>query len=157
MPKLDIDFDPAVIAHLVSAREGDTISISISVKKKEEAAISPDPAASKPRGPLAPLMKVGWIKAGDELYFHQSRADRTGRATVLADGKLVVEGQPLPFSSPSDAAMSVTGSNINGWTLWHLRSEDGFNPTLAELRKRLEAEEKLLYESTVTPAVDPSL
>lgn len=152
MPTLNIDLDATVLAHLVSAGDGDTINISITLGERK--VVNPDPAFSKPRGPLASLMEAGLLSAGDQLYFHQSRANRTGRATLTVDGQLIVEGHSRPISSPSAAAELVTGKIINGWTLWHLG--DGSGPTLDALRKRLQAQEDLLYETTVMPSVDPS-
>lgn len=133
MPTLNIHLDPTVIAHLANAGNGDTVNISIALGEKT---IEPAAVTTKPTGPLAPLMKAGLLEAGEELAFHQRRAKRTGRATVTADGQLIVEGHPKPLSSPSKAAQAVTGNVINGWTLW--RTEGGSGPTLDDLRKLLE-------------------
>lgn len=132
MTTLNINLDPSVIAHLSSASAADVINISITLG---ETAVEPVAVTPKPTGPLADLMNAGLLKANDKLAFHQRRANRTGRATVTADGQLIVDGHPKPFSSPSKAAEAVTGNVINGWTLWH--TDNGAGPTLDELRNRL--------------------
>jgi hypothetical protein len=81
-------------------------------------------------------MRAGLLQPGAVLTFRQRRANRSGRAVVTADGRLVVDGQPSPFPSPSKAAEAVTGNIINGWTLW--RTPDG--STLDQLRQKLDAE-----------------
>jgi site-specific DNA-methyltransferase (adenine-specific) len=131
MPTLKIDFDSAFLAHLTSASGNDTIHITLSLGSSEQAATAPAPAV--PHGPLAELMKGGLLAADTVLTFHQRRANRSGRAVVTGEGRLIVDGHASPFSSPSKAAEAVTGNVINGWTLWHL--PDG--TTLDELRKRL--------------------
>jgi hypothetical protein len=129
---LNINFDSAVLAHLSGAGPDDVINISISLGEK---AIEPAPKM-RFTGPLAELMEAELLKPGDKLAFHQRRARRTGRATVLGDGRLAVNGNSEAFWSPSKAAQAVTGNVINGWTLW--RKDDGEGLTLDELRQRLE-------------------
>ncbi|MFE7529116.1 DUF4357 domain-containing protein [Kitasatospora sp. NPDC057542] len=132
MPTLSIHFDPAVLAHLVNASGDETVHVTLALAQG-----TPDPtapAATVVRGPLAELMKAGKLTAGTELTFHQPRTGRSGRAVVTADGQLVVDGHAKPFSSPSKAAEAVTGSVINGWTLWHLPGGRG---TLDDLRREL--------------------
>lgn len=133
MTTLNINLDPTVLAHLRSAGSADVINISITLGDK---AVEPAPV-SAPRytGPLADLMEAGLLKPGDKLAFHQRRAKRTGRARVLSDGQLAVQGCSTAFSSPSKAAEAVTHNVINGWKLW--RIDDGEGPTLDELRDRL--------------------
>jgi hypothetical protein len=131
MAVLNINFDSAVLAHLSGAGPDDVINISISLGEK---AVEPAPKM-KFTGPLARLMEAELLKPGDKLAFHQRRAQRTGRATVLSDGRLAVNGHSEAFWSPSKAAEAVTLNVINGWTLW--RTKDGQGETLAELRNRL--------------------
>ncbi|MFE5549906.1 DUF4357 domain-containing protein [Streptomyces sp. NPDC056534] len=50
---------------------------------------------------------------------------------MTAEGRLIVEGHPTPYTSPSKAASAVTQSTVNGWTLW--RTADG--RTLDALRR----------------------
>lgn len=132
MPTLKIDLDPTVLASLASAGSNGVINISVSLGERPA---EPAPAAPRVTGPLADLMNSGLLRAGEELSFHQRRANRTGRAVVTEDGQLIVKGHPKPFTSPSKAAAAVTGNVINGWTLW--RTSNGRGPTLDELRERL--------------------
>jgi hypothetical protein len=135
MTVLNIHLEPEVLAHLSSAGSTDVINISISLGAKP---VEPEPVKAKLSGPLADLMEAGLLKADEKLAFYQRRAKRTGRATVTADGQLIVEGQAKVFSSPSKAAAAVTGNVINGWTLW--RTQNGEGSTLDELRQRLNAQ-----------------
>ncbi|THA69983.1 DUF4357 domain-containing protein [Streptomyces sp. A0958] len=135
MPTLSINFDPAVIAHLVNANGDDTVHVTLTLGTEGQ---SSTPRPVVPHGPLADLMKAGLLKAGTELTFHQRRANRSGHAVVTADGQLVVDGHALPYPSPSKAAEAVTGNVINGWTLWHVANVEG-GPTLDALRRKLEA------------------
>lgn len=130
MTTITINLDPTVLAHLVSGTDPLNISITMG-----DPPVTPTPTPSLPQGPLAPLMNAGLLQAGEVLGFHQRVANRRGRATVKADGRIVVEGESLPFTSPSKAAEAVTGNVINGWTLWH--TQNGKGPTLDALRDQL--------------------
>ncbi|MER6463820.1 restriction system modified-DNA reader domain-containing protein [Streptomyces sp. NPDC001288] len=134
MPTLSIDFDPAVIAHLMNASGDATVHVTLTLGT---GGTSPSASSSPvvPRGPLADLMEAGLLTAGTVLTFYQRRLKRSGRAVVTADGQLVVDGHATPFPSPSKAAQAVTGNVINGWTLWHV--ENG--TTLDGLRRELES------------------
>lgn len=44
-------------------------------------------------------------------------------ATVLPDGRIVVEGEI--FNSPSGAGGQVSGNEVNGWTFWEAETENG--------------------------------
>ena len=134
MPTLSINFDPAVIAHLMSASGDDTVHVTLTLGNGDATASPAKPV--DPHGPLADLMKAGLLKAGTVLRFHQRRANRSGRAVVTSEGQLVVDGHATLFPSPSKAAEAVTGNVINGWTLWHV---EGGGPTLDALRRELES------------------
>ncbi|MEU2540254.1 DUF4357 domain-containing protein [Streptomyces iakyrus] len=130
MATLTIHFDPEVLAHIVAAGAEGAVEVNVSLGGSAGAAkATPVPAT----GPLAPLMVAGLLRANDVLTFRQTRAKRSATAIVQPDGQLIVEGKATPFPSPSKAASAVTGSAINGWTLWRLR--DG--RTLDELRNEL--------------------
>lgn len=132
MPTLSINFDPALIAHLMKASGDDTVHVTLTLGAGDKQS---SPRQVVPHGPLADLMQADLLKAGAVLSFHQRRANRSGRAVVTPDGQLVVDGHATPYPSPSKAAEAVTGNVINGWTLWHL--EDG--RTLDVLRRELES------------------
>ncbi|MEW1551841.1 DUF4357 domain-containing protein [Streptomyces tsukubensis] len=133
MATLSIHFDPAVLARLTSASGDETIHVTLSLGGESPT----EPAAPVvPHGPLAALMQAGLLAPDTVLTFHQRRANRSGRAVVTADGRLIVDGHSSPFPSPSKAAEAVTGNIINGWTLWH--TPDG--STLDQLRRQLDAQ-----------------
>ena len=54
--------------------------------------------------------------AGTEFRARYKGHVHTGR---VEDGVLVVNGNR--FDSPSPAAMSITGNNVNGWKFWECR------------------------------------
>ncbi len=82
-------------------------------------------AASASRVTLADLIGAGLILPGTVIYARSG--ERT--ATVLADGRLDLDG--TPFESPSGAAKAITGYTINGWT--YFRLERGGTRSLTDL------------------------
>ncbi|MFE7358157.1 DUF4357 domain-containing protein [Streptomyces sp. NPDC057543] len=139
MPIVSLHFDSSFLAKLAAAAPDETIHITLSIDTASPLSTSPpqDSAAGQavaPQGPLAELLLQGLLQPGDVLSFQQRRAGRQATATVTAEGRLIVEGHPTPYTSPSKAAIAVTGSPINGWTLW--RTADG--RTLDALRNELQ-------------------
>jgi hypothetical protein len=139
MATLHISLDLDAVADAVrTAGPGGSVSLAITVNPNT--GTSPAPAtAVTPRGPLAPLLQARLLNDGDRLRFEQPRAGRTAYATVHATGRLSVDGKVGTFTSPSKAASAVTGSQINGWTLWH---KEGDGRTLDQLREELDASEE---------------
>ncbi|MBK3642189.1 DUF4357 domain-containing protein [Streptomyces sp. MBT33] len=138
MPTVSLHFDSSLIARLAAAGPEETVHITLSLDLAPHGATegdAPGPErAVAPQGPLAELLLKGLLKAGDTLSFQQRRAGREAVATVAADGRLIVEGQSVPYTSPSKAASAVTGTASNGWVLW--RTADG--RTLDALRQQLQ-------------------
>jgi len=137
LPTVSLHFDSSVIARLAAAGPDETVHITLSVDVAPDSA--PDGASGPartvvPQGPLAELLLKGLLEAGDTLSFQQRRAGREALATVTADGRLIVDGQAVPYTSPSKAASAVTGTSSNGWVLW--RTADG--RTLDALRQQLQ-------------------
>ena len=135
MPTVHITFDSDVIDSITAAGPDGSVSLTINVSAALTKPPTPSASSVTPRGPLAPLLLAGRLHPGDRLRFEQSRAGRTAYATVRADGKLKVDGKSSTYPSPSRAASAVTGSQINGWTLWRLEKN---GRTLAELRDLLD-------------------
>jgi hypothetical protein len=137
LPTVSLHFDSSLVARLAAAGPDETVHITLSVDVvpgiAQDGGVSGEGRAVAPQGPLAELMLKGLLKAGDTLSFQQPRAGREAVATVTADGRLIVEGKAVPFSSPSKAASAVTGTASNGWALW--RTADGM--TLNVLRMQL--------------------
>ena len=83
-------------------------------------------------GRLAGLLEAGLLTSGAKLVSLDARWP--GEATVTAEGRIDVAGEP--YSSPSGAAKALTGRKAeSGWDFWAVESADG--PTLSELRNRL--------------------
>ncbi|MEU9737240.1 DUF4357 domain-containing protein [Streptomyces sp. NPDC048002] len=137
MPTVSFHFDRYILDRLTTAAPDETIHITLSIDTAPHSASSnANPSASQavaPQGPLAELLLRELLHAGDVLSFQQRRAGRQATATVTAEGNLIVEGHSTPYKSPSKAAIAVTGSPINGWTLW--RTQEGL--TLDALRNQL--------------------
>jgi hypothetical protein len=69
---------------------------------------------------LLQLITSGRLPSGTALHHRGFRhADHTVRATVVENG-ILFDGHT--YSSPSGAARSITGSEVNGWTFWKLPS-----------------------------------
>jgi site-specific DNA-methyltransferase (adenine-specific) len=128
MPSFTISLDPEILK--LAMEKDETIEIHLSVKPPSST-MSTNQISVSPRGPLADLITSGRLTAGERLIFSQPRANRTAIATVRADGGLEVQGKTGVFWSPSKAAAAITGSQINGWTVWR-KADDG--RTLDELR-----------------------
>jgi hypothetical protein len=69
---------------------------------------------------ISDLLGAGLLSAGQELIPRQ-RKFVNRRATVLADGRLEVDGRS--FHTPSGAASHIAGGNRNGWAYFYLDSE----------------------------------
>lgn len=59
----------------------------------------------------------------------------------VQDGMLVVRGQR--YDSPSAAAMSITGNNVNGWKFWQSRRPGGITWMDISSLRRSEARAKV--------------
>lgn len=131
MPTFSFTIDHQILTAAMDRGEPIDIRLRINLPG-EELPQGPRPMV---RGPLAGLIEAGLLSIGDTLQLHQSRANRTGVATVEPDGSLSVEGKAGTFPSPSKAAGAVTGGQVNGWILWR-RESDG--KTLDDLRAELD-------------------
>lgn len=136
MPNVNLHFSSSLVERLAAAGPDETIHIALSIDAVLDSPPTADAAERRvaPQGPLAELLLKGVLKAGDVLSFQQRRAGREAVATVVADGRLVVEGHATAYTSPSKAASAVTQSPANGWVLW--RTADG--RTLDALRQQLQ-------------------
>ncbi|MGQ7754801.1 restriction system modified-DNA reader domain-containing protein (plasmid) [Streptomyces sp. WC2508] len=139
MPTVSFHFDRSFLDKLTAAAPDETIHITLSIDTAPPPSASPAQESTAgqavaPQGPLAELLLQGLLDPGDVLSFQQRRAGRQATATVTAEGRLIVEGHATPYTSPSKAAIAVTGSPINGWTLW--RTKKGI--TLDALRNQLQ-------------------
>lgn len=55
------------------------------------------------------------------------------KGTVNPDGTITVNGKT--FNSPSRAGKEITGREVDGWTFWYYKKEDGTHEKINELRK----------------------
>jgi modification methylase len=88
-----------------------------------------DQRRTAPRVPFARLVEVGWIRAGQKLYFLQQPE---ASALVRADGKLVA-GDFVGSIHQTGRHLSG-GKPCNGWTHWFYRDEAGELRLIDELR-----------------------
>lgn len=124
MTTVSLDLPPAAASALATALDQVAAVLRSAGRSSAPTVASPAPAAAvsapplRLRGKLAPLLRSGALVAGDRLTFTQPRAGRVAYATVEADGAIVVDGVSRRFYALSTAAGTVTGSAIDGWTLW---------------------------------------
>jgi hypothetical protein len=79
---------------------------------------------------LADLIKVGKLRAGDELVLHRRSAPDI-RASLEADGTIRWRGKA--FETPSTAAREALAvGSVDGWLRWRVTRLGG--RTLADLR-----------------------
>ena len=116
MPAIEVDFDvyKALTARRPSedVSENDVLRELLRLSPRKDASVSAP--GSSPEGEW--VAKGVRFPAGTEL-----RATYKGK-TYLArveSGALVLNGER--FDSPSAAAMSITGTPVNGWTFWEGR------------------------------------
>ncbi len=97
--------------------------------------VASDPQPDWPRITPADLIETGLIEADDELIWERPRLGATYRATITANGEIMLE-DGRTFSSPSGAAKAA--ANIpayNGWNAWKVvRTGKMFNDLWAEAR-----------------------
>lgn len=115
MYTIEIDFN--VFKKLTAMRETETMTYNDVLRKMlglgplAMAAPRAEPPEGKP-----------WVVKG-VVFPHgtEFRANRKGQVYQgrVENGALVVNGKR--FTSPSAAAMSITGSPINGWIFWECR------------------------------------
>lgn len=110
---VSIDFEvfKALTARLKSPSDSYNSVLRRELKLGESASVAADLASGRP-----------WVAEGvsfphgTEFRATYKRVTHTGR---VEDGALVVKGRR--FSSPSPAAIGVTGNSVNGWKFWECR------------------------------------
>ena len=115
MPQIDIDFDvfKALTARRTSEdmTENDVLRQLFNLGKKTSSPTRTDSPA-----PDDWVTKGVRLPSGTELRSTYKGKSYIGR---VISGALVLQGQR--FDSPSAAAMSITGSAVNGWTFWEYK------------------------------------
>jgi len=82
---------------------------------------------------LADLMTAGLLSEGDRLVFRRPRLGELYEVVLSADGRLRSEGSEVAYSTPSAAAVALSGGPVDGWYAW--RTESG--RLLDDLRQEL--------------------
>ncbi|MFC4336833.1 restriction system modified-DNA reader domain-containing protein [Salininema proteolyticum] len=83
-------------------------------------------------GALKPLLDAGYVAAGDKLVWKQRKKGVTHRATIEANGWIVLKDGES-YDTPSGAAAAACGRRQPGWGVWkHSRTKK----TLLELKAR---------------------
>ena len=113
MPQIDIDFE--VFKELTNRRAKESVTYNDVIRGLlKMPAEKPTERASNGGRPW--IVSDTSFPTGSEF-----RAEYKGQiySGTAKDGKLEVNGGL--FSTPSAAAMSITGSNVNGWRFWKCR------------------------------------
>ncbi|MCY9784202.1 hypothetical protein KIK06_09880 [Nocardiopsis sp. EMB25] len=77
------------------------------------------------RGALFDMVKAGSLSPGERLVWDRPRRGERHTSTVTPGGRVRVDGSDsAPFRTPSGAARSICGHEINGWRQWR-RERDG--------------------------------
>ncbi|WP_161958424.1 hypothetical protein [Ornithinimicrobium cavernae] len=83
-------------------------------------------------GELKDLLRVGLVRADDEVRYTERRRDAVHVGRITADGRIATDGRAP--ASPSSALGQLVGYSINGWKFWvHVPS----GKTLSVLRDGL--------------------
>lgn len=92
-----------------------------SLSGSEPSRTSPTRGGPVPR--MVKLVKGRALKPGESLVFSRPRLGDEFRAVVLDDGRLRLQDGSV-HDSPSGAARTLVGHEMNGWTTWR-REVDG--------------------------------
>ena len=94
---------------------------------------APEPRKTYERITPADLLEAGCVEVGDELVWERPRLGQVYKATVTADGEIMLEDGRC-FSSPSGAAKAAAGiPAYNGWAAWKvIRTGKSFDDLWAE-------------------------
>ena len=131
MPTIEVDFD--VYKALMMRRPSESVTendvLRDLLQLPRKTALSPVPAGPAPNDWLTKGVR---FPAGTELRAHYKGQTHLGR---VESGALVINGKR--YDSPSSAAVSITGSAVNGWRFWEARlpGEAGWK-MIESLRRR---------------------
>lgn len=113
MPQIDVDFD--VFKELISRRPTEDVTYNDVLRSLLKL---PPPNTTKPKSTGKPwIVSDTSFPVGSEFV-----ADYKGKSYrgIVKDGKLELDGNNV-FSTPSAAAVHITGVNVNGWRFWKCR------------------------------------
>lgn len=117
MPQIDIDFD--VFKELTMRRATEAVTYNDVIRDLLKLPKSSSPANSSAKVAVGKAWEVSGTSfpPGSEVVAEYKGKSYSG---VVKDGKLELSDGSR-FSTPSAAAMSITGSNVNGWRFWKCR------------------------------------
>ena len=109
MPQIDIDFE--VFKDLTSRRASEDVTYNDVVRNLLKLSKLSNPAGSTANGSRPWVVSDTSFPAGSDFM-----ADYKGKtySGLVKEGKLQLSDGRI-FSTPSAAAVHVTGSNVNGW------------------------------------------
>ncbi|HMB90468.1 MAG TPA: DUF2924 domain-containing protein [Rhodothermales bacterium] len=130
---IDIDFD--VYKEITIRRKGPDVTENDVLR--EEFGLEPKKGAIKHTNGTQASPGVPWVSKGVTFpHGTDFRAEYGGQAYYarVDNGALVYDGKR--YTSPSPAAIAVTGSSTNGWIFWECKKPGNSGWTLIdELRK----------------------
>ncbi|WP_197034553.1 MGMT family protein [Glycomyces sp. NRRL B-16210] len=104
------------------------------------------PPPSPEAGVLAPLVKAGLLREGDQLSWRRSQKNITYTATVGPNGTMRLANGAIA-ASPSGAATMLAGGNHPGWDVWK-QIQSGL--TLSQLRAQLGGAEPVMEDDWIS-------
>jgi hypothetical protein len=113
MHAIDVDFD--VFKALTNLRVSEDVTYNDVLRKLLNLSV-------KPASPQPPSGAGDWIAKGVRFPAGtEFRAPYKGQmvSAKVAEGALHLNGKR--FTSPSGAAVAITGGPVNGWTFWECR------------------------------------
>ncbi|SRR5260370_3646701 len=112
MPQIDIDFE--VFKELTSRRAAEEVTYNDVIRELLKLPKSPKSVKSASNGSKPWIVSDTIFPIGSEFI-----ADYKGKSYsgVVKDGKLELS-DGSKFTTPSAAAVHITGSNVNGWRFW---------------------------------------
>lgn len=113
-----------------AGKKGAGKKITRKEKAETSAAKTTKDAAEKKAGKRTPAL-ASLLVAPKELVVTYKGAEH--KATVNPDGTITVNDKT--FNSPSRAGKEITGREVDGWTFWSYKKEDGTLEKLNALRK----------------------
>lgn len=126
MPQIDIDFD--VFKELTSRRASEDVSYNDVIRGLLKLG-SRLPVGFRAKGGSEPwVVSDTSFPAGSKFVANYRGKSYNG---VVNDGKLELE-DGRRFSTPSAAAVTITGSNVNGWRFWKCKLPDSSQFVLME-------------------------
>ena len=112
MPQIDIDFE--VFKQLTNRRASESVTYNDVIRGLLKLPKQARPAKSVADGSKPWVVSDTSFPAGSEFTVDHKGKAHSG---IARDGKLELS-DGSKFSTPSAAAVHITGNNVNGWRFW---------------------------------------